>query len=148
MTHYVYGSVNEQHNASIRRQADARTLLEQRHWRGAMYLLGYAVECRLKACLMEKYGANTLGQLEDVLRKRFSKDLNLKDHSIERLLDLLEIRDKLMGRGGDTKNLRAFQRCNEWTVNWRYRPDLGNKDECQGFFEAVQRFLSFIQGNS
>lgn len=33
------------------RQREARTLLDARCWHGAYYLIGYSVECALKACI-------------------------------------------------------------------------------------------------
>jgi HEPN domain-containing protein len=33
------------------RISDAKVLLANRHWSGAYYLAGYAVECALKACI-------------------------------------------------------------------------------------------------
>src|SRR5690242_7885063 len=36
------------------RMAEARTLLKARHYDGAYYLAGYAVECALKACIAKR----------------------------------------------------------------------------------------------
>jgi len=147
MARFLYSGRTEQHKAALRREADALVLKESRHWRGAMYLLGYAVECRLKAQLMEKYRADTLEELADMLNRRIRRELDLFNHNLELLFDLLDVRDKLIGRDGDQKNLRAFHRCSRWRVDWRYRPDEGNELECRLFFDAVKQFLSFVQQN-
>ena len=34
--------------AALQRKNDAHALLEKQRWRGAMYLGGYAIECKLK----------------------------------------------------------------------------------------------------
>lgn len=148
MTRYLYSGISEQRRASDRRQADAYALYEKERWRGAMYMMGYAVECRLKSLLMEKFQATTLDQLEEALRRRLKRDVDVRDHSIERLFDLLEIRDKLLAKDRNTENLRAFNRCNRWNVSWRYRPDEGNEEDCRVFFDAVKRFLRFIMHNA
>jgi hypothetical protein len=148
MVQYPHGGKTDQYKASIRRQADARILREQEHWRGAMYLLGYAVECRLKARLMEIYEVNTLTDLERVLAKKFKKNtVDLKTHSLEYLFSFTNGRERLIGPNGNDKSLRAFQSCNRWTPSWRYNPKEGNKDECIHFFEAVDIFLKFISTN-
>lgn len=36
------------------RLADSKALLDQRHWSGAYYIGGYAVECALKACIAKQ----------------------------------------------------------------------------------------------
>jgi hypothetical protein len=38
----IFDNKKVQHKASIRRHADAKILRANRHWRGAMYLYGYA----------------------------------------------------------------------------------------------------------
>lgn len=145
-TRYLYGGRSEQFKASIRRMADARVLFDNQHWRGAMYLVGYAVECRLKAALMERHGVRNLAQLELALSQRQGKEVSLREHRLEVLSDLLGLRE-LIARGNDPAVFRAYQRCNAWTVAWRYNPDEGNEDECRNFFAAVKRYLDFIQHN-
>ena len=88
-----------------------------------------------------------LEELADMLNKKLKKKLDLFDHSLERLLDLLDVRSKLIGKDGDQKNLRAFHYCSRWRVDWRYRPDEGNEEECRLFFDAAEQFLNFVQQN-
>lgn len=65
MSRYEHAGRSEQAKAGVKRYIDAQRLQEQRRWRGAMYLAGYSVECKLKVYLMEKYALDTLAQLED-----------------------------------------------------------------------------------
>lgn len=45
---------NQLKNISRQRVKEARSLLDERHWPGAYYLIGYAVECALKACVAKQ----------------------------------------------------------------------------------------------
>ena len=142
---YQYGGRTSQNKAALLRQKDADVLRENKRWRGAMYVLGYAVECTLKARLMEKYNARTLGDLEKILKKRFKGEtIDLKIHSIEHLFFLTGVRDRLEAKGKNDANLRAYRQCNQWNVSWRYDPDGGNRDKCDFFFENVATFLKFL----
>ncbi len=110
-----------------------------------MYVLGYAVECKLKARLMEMYDERTLEDLEKRLVKKFKGEtIDLKTHSIERLFFLSGARDRLMAKGESDANLRAFQQCNQWNVSWRYDPYRGNQDKCDIFFQHVDTFLKYL----
>jgi hypothetical protein len=40
---------------AVARVADAETLLREARWAGAYYLLGYAIECGLKACAARQF---------------------------------------------------------------------------------------------
>ncbi|HEX9652120.1 MAG TPA: DNA-binding protein [bacterium] len=42
------------HKLSILRQREAAALLKAEQWSGAYYLIGYAVECALKACVAKQ----------------------------------------------------------------------------------------------
>jgi len=53
MNKYLYSGRTAQAKAAIKRLKDAKKLTDTKRWRGAMYLAGYSVECKLKARLME-----------------------------------------------------------------------------------------------
>jgi len=61
MARYRHSGRSDQAKASQKRLADAHRLQHEARWRGAMYLGGYSVECKLKARLMERYDLDTLG---------------------------------------------------------------------------------------
>ncbi len=63
--------VELQRLSSLRR-SEAKSLLDARQFAGAYYLLGYAVECALKACIAKHVPRNTFPQ-------RNSKDLYVHD---------------------------------------------------------------------
>jgi hypothetical protein len=52
---------SEQAKAGAHRLVDAKRLRAQERHRGAMYLAGYSIECKLKVRLMERFGVGTCG---------------------------------------------------------------------------------------
>jgi hypothetical protein len=143
---YEYGGRTEQTKAAFKRRADARALAEKERWRGAMYLGGYAVECRLKAKLMEMFNARTLDHLGKILTRRTGQKVELATHSIEYLFGFTGARNRLSSHGNE-RVLKAYRCCNTWTTSWRYRPDDGKSDECEQFLDAVDLFDRFIESS-
>lgn len=140
---YEYGGRTEQAKAAFKRRDDARALAEKERWRGAMYLGGYAVECRLKAKLMEMFNARTLDDLGKILSRKTRGKVNVATHSIEYLFGFTGARDRLLSHGNE-RVLKAYRCCNTWTTSWRYRPDDGKSEECEQFLNAVEVFYGFI----
>ena len=147
MARYEHSGRTDQTKAAVKRLIDARRLQEQRRWRGAMYLGGYSVECRLKARLMERYHLDRLEQLEDEIANRLGRQVNVFTHSIEALFVLTGARDRLLQDPRHPTALSAFQRCNRWKPAWRYNPNDGTEDECDDFMEAVEEFGRYITNN-
>jgi len=81
--------------AAIHRELDARNLRDASRWRGAMYLLGYAVECTLKARLMERHGMWHLERLQRHLSRRFGRPVDLLTHSLHDLMEWTSSRHRL-----------------------------------------------------
>jgi HEPN domain-containing protein len=138
--------VSEQTKASIHRLDDAKVLLANGRWRGAMYLAGYSVECLLKAKLMRNHGCRNLDELDNELRDRGV--LPAGGSSITHDLSLL----LLMTRAGDRlrENLtlwRQFNRVNKWIPAWRYTADLSNREDAQFYLDAVQEVRRWIEAN-
>lgn len=104
-----------------------------------MYLLGYALECRLKARLMEQHGVYHLNALEERLSTRLGTPVDVRTHSIAYLLELTGANDRLRG-----EIRRDYNTCVRWRVDWRYNPDAGNKADCDAFFECADRFMEFV----
>jgi hypothetical protein len=104
-----------------------------------MYMLGYAIECSLKARLMERFGCQHLQELERQLGRRLKRKLNLRTHSLDVLLEYAQSEHRLTG-----SLQHAYNRCRTWTVQWRYDPFVGNERECLEFFEDGDRFLKFV----
>jgi hypothetical protein len=140
MSKQAHAGRTEQFKASIHRKADAERLRESRRWRGSMYLLGYAVECSLKAKLMERYGHQHLKELQAYLRKRFRSDVDVFTHSLHDLMTWAEGEARL-----NTGLRRQWGQVRKWQVDWRYSPLQGTEQECSDFFAAAEEVLGFIQ---
>ncbi|HUU83426.1 MAG TPA: hypothetical protein VM243_07980 [Phycisphaerae bacterium] len=138
---YRYAGVTEQRKASIHRRDDAEALRGAKRWWGSMYMLGYAVECSLKARLMERFSAFHLQDLERELSDRLQKQVDLRTHSLDILLEYTQSEHRLSEIGED------FNVCRRWRVEWRYRPTLGTEQACEEFFEACDAFLLFVAHN-
>jgi len=126
--------------ASRRHLTDASELLEPptsdasapdastRHLAGAMYLAGYAVECKLKEFLFKKFSllvtpAPGASITLDDIRPHIDGALgsHLKDlHSIPDLWSATEL------SGRDTTMTANAGTCAAWRVAWRYTPP-GNR---------------------
>jgi hypothetical protein len=77
MSRHEFSKIAEQRKAAFKRLRDAIKLLDRHqdnvdwlkrkglHARGAMYLAGYAVECKLKAVAMEIFRCRNLKELQD-----------------------------------------------------------------------------------
>jgi len=145
MARYQYSGVTDQRKASFRRWRDAHALKEAGCWRGAMYLAGYALECRLKASLMEKFGALTLEALEATLSRQYQGgSVEVATHNLEYLFGFTGAISRM--RSGD-ENHRAYRTCLTWKSNWRYRPDEADEEQGLFFLESVQTLLRFVDGN-
>ena len=147
MSRYQHSGRTDQAKAGVKRLHDALRLQNEERWRGAMYLAGYSIECKLKARLMEMYGINTLQDLEAELERRIGGTPNVFSHSIEVLFGLTGVRDRLLKDPKRPTALRSYHRCNTWKPAWRYDPSDGSRDECASFLAAVEEFGQFIDGN-
>jgi HEPN domain-containing protein len=112
---------------------DARAHLDPAvgRWAAAYYLIGYAVECGLKACILARIAAHPEDIYED---KRFS--LDAWTHDFEALLKLAKLK---VDRDADVKSNRPlalnWQRMREWSEDSRYLQK--TKHEAEQLFEAV-----------
>jgi len=134
--------------AALRRKDDAYALLEKQRWRGAMYLGGYAIECKLKAQLLDYYACETLSELADVLYRRFGEWPQLttvRGHGLEYLFGFLPNGRDRLRQNPDRE--RDFATCNRWQHGWRYWGDAGRKDEATYFLECVDRVFQWLSRN-
>lgn len=92
------------------RISEAKALLAARHWSGAYYLAGYAVECALKACIAK------LMKSEEFPDKDFAKDC--WTHDLTKLLGLAGLKadfDAAMRAGPELRD--------NWTTTKDWRED-------------------------
>lgn len=142
----LHNGIHEQAGASRERLADAQVLYAASRWRGAMYLAGYAIECLLKAKLMQIYDCRTLRELELELKRRslLPAHRTVFTHQLETLLSLAPGAHRL------TQNhelARAFRNVNQWAPQWRYNPRQVNSAEAARFMSHVDKVMHWINTN-
>ena len=110
----------DQEHAMGERRDDAKLLMsqEKRH-PGAMYLLGYAVECALKRYIMRSLGVANLEAAKEALGKSHSLKVSLSsDHNLERLFAIAQAVGLDVQEDADLQEARSV--VFHWTVDWRY----------------------------
>ncbi len=111
------------------RLRDAAVLLRARRYGAAYYLLGYSVECAIKACIATRFRARTIPDRTLVN--------NVYQHDLERLLGVA---------GLDAAFARAWQVDRELEAKWnvlrrwkpesRYRASIARRDVLE-LYDAV-----------
>jgi HEPN domain-containing protein len=111
------------------RVREARVLLENGHFAGAYYLLGYAVECAFKACI-----AKRIKRYDFPDRKLINDSYT---HDLEKLLSVAELRVELQQEIRRNPALEAqWSIVKEWSEQSRY--ELGiSEAEARGLYSAV-----------
>lgn len=133
-----FQGISEQKEAGKQRLKDSEKLFEAKRYRGAMYLAGYSVECKLKTRLMEEKQVKTLDQLSTKL------GIDTKIHDLTFLASKLSGWSRLFCQ-------RYFQqhwgRITNWSVNWRYAPEIQANFEAERFVHSVKEVVSCIDRN-
>ena len=129
----------DMNKASVHRRSDAEVLFKKQRFRGAMYMAGYAVECKLKAALMFAHHAITLEELEAKLGS------DLKIHSLERLASRFLGRTRVPPSVELKKNWGIVR---AWSVAWRYDRELDDPDVAAQFLRSVDWVLRWLENNA
>lgn len=121
-----------QHLAGIRVR-ESQSLLDAGHWSGAYYLVGYALECAIKSCILhhlEKTGMI----FRD--RKYLNKLAGSWTHELDTLLDLADLTAAFgVACGANPALLGFWGVANDWKETSRYEQK--TELEARGLFEAV-----------
>jgi HEPN domain-containing protein len=146
MSYDLYTGISEQSKASKHRLEDAHVLLNAERWRGTMYMSGYAVECLIKAKLMQIYSCRNLHELEDELQRRgiLTSHATVFTHHLELLLRLTQTFDRLRQ---NRELWPQFNIVNRWIPAWRYTANLANRQDAEDFLEAVENIMDWIENN-
>jgi HEPN domain-containing protein len=139
-----HAGLSEQRKASLHRLEDAQVLFNGGRWRGAMYMAGYAVECRLKYTLMRQWKCFTLIELEKRLDSR-GLHQSLFTHNLETLLKVARGWQRL--KQNFTLWTKFFNLINQWKPAWRYDPDPASRDEAEDFLTTTKEFLQWVENN-
>lgn len=114
---------------SRQRLREARVLLRASEYSGAYYLVGYAVECALKACVAGKTQRYDFPDKERVVQSH--------THNLGVLLGLAGLKTSLETEMDRNAALRlSWSIVREWSEQSRYRTDLG-KTEAAALYSAV-----------
>lgn len=98
---------------AIAREKEAEALLKARQWSGAYYLIGYAVECGLKAIIATKFKANAFPD-KDLVRDAFQ-------HGLTKLVGIAGLTQIQQQAFNADPILRVnWATAKDWTVESRY----------------------------
>jgi hypothetical protein len=152
MSRNEFIKIAEQRKAAFKRLRDAVALLDEQptedwskrngfHARGAMYLAGYAIECKLKAIAMEVNGCRTLRELRD---KWMVGEHEIYSHGLEAIAKKLP----LYSRFRLSTVWRDFAgQVNHWRPSWRYDPADHPNRRAAEFIAAVQSVYNWLESN-
>jgi HEPN domain-containing protein len=111
------------------RVKEARVLLENGYFSGAYYLLGYAVECALKACI-----AKQIKRYDFPDRKLINDSYS---HELEKLLSVSGLKAELQKEIRNNPKLEVnWAIVKDWSVESRYSTDI-SETTARDFYSAV-----------
>jgi HEPN domain-containing protein len=115
------------------RVKDAEALLAAGRWAAAYYLVGYAVECGLKACVL-RHIEETGAIYADA---KYLKDLGgCWTHDLDKLIALAELNESLGRAMGANPRFEAnVNVVKAWKETSRYRP--AEEVEARRLYEAI-----------
>ncbi len=144
MSRTTHHGITDMRKAALKRLADARRLLgskENCHARGARYLAGYAIECKLKAIAMEIYACKTLADLAEEWQVERQA---VYTHGLEVFARQLPLWRRLQG----SDVWRDFTgQVNRWNPAWRYDGRDLHYAEARVFLDAVTRVYKWLESN-
>jgi hypothetical protein len=112
---------------------DAQAQLEPAaaRWSAAYYLVGYAVECGLKACILARLAAHPEVIFAD---KKFSQDA--WTHDIEKLVALADLKALRDADAASNQALKTnWQLVKDWKETARY--DRRTQSQAQSLYDAI-----------
>ena len=122
------------------RVQDARVLLDNGRYLGAYYLLGYAVECALKACIAKQ-----------IRRYDFPDRRQVNDsytHDLEKLLNVSGLQGELDQESATNSEFsRNWSIVKEWSESFRYEitvPEPDVRDFYHAFTERRNGVLRWL----
>lgn len=162
----AFGYTTEEYrSAANQRLADAHELMESptrdakrsdvgyRHYRGAMYLAGYAIECLLKAYLIDHNSVptpdkpNLSGAMDriNILRQKDgllpAKDItrSATGHDISYLLSLTNL-DEIAGY-----DKKLWGSVGTWDTSWRYESSMIRAVAAKEFMADVDAVVKWLK---
>lgn len=124
------------YRAAKQRFDDALLLLEMRRTTAAVYLVGYSVECMLKALILSVVPRGQEAEVLGMFR-------GTRAHDYEWLLRLY------VDKGGakiPPPVVPHFARVNSWSTDMRYTPGTIAVREAQAFVDSATEILTWADG--
>ncbi len=112
-------------NLALIRLEEAKTLLDNKHYSGAYYLCGYAVECALKACIAKRTQQYDFPDKETVQKSWV--------HDPEKLLIVADLDKNMKVAGAETRSQWAI--VVKWNESTRYTTK--SQQEAQEIYDAT-----------
>jgi hypothetical protein len=130
--------------AAFKRLRDAKILLGggAENARGAAYLAGYAIECKLKAIAMEIFDC---WHLDELAGKWNVSDHEVYTHGLEAILRHLPVYEKFKASAIWPTHFAA--RVNTWRVHWRYNPHDWTVSAAEAFLNSVECVYNWLESN-
>lgn len=117
--------------------ADATT----RHLAGARYIAGYAVECALKAYLINYTATGSFSEARAALKKRGVDVYAGFVHELTRLLNASNL-----DTSADPAIASQFGICAVWTTDWRYDPNISlTETDARDFVDAASAIRQWVE---
>ncbi len=114
------------------RQIEGRALLDAGHYAGAYYLLGYAVECALKACIAKKTNAHDFPPKRSVVEEVYT-------HNLSKLLNQSGLgQDFQQARRNDPQLEKNWTIVQDWSEEFRYDLNV-SETTARDFYSAVSQ---------
>jgi HEPN domain-containing protein len=114
------------------RLREARLLLRAGAFEGAYYLLGYAVECAIKACIAKRFSRH------EVPERKVVNDFYT--HDLRRLLELAKREESFELQIATVPELgRSWETVMEWKETARYNPIVSREKTFELFRACVSR---------
>ena len=111
------------------RVKEARVLIQNGYYSGAYYLVGYAVECALKACIAKQI------RRYDFPDRKLVNDSHT--HDLEKLLGVSGLKEELISESAGNPALEEnWTIVKDWSEQSRYRNDIP-ENEARDLFSAV-----------
>ena len=113
-----------------------------------MYLSGYAVECLLKAYIVQHWKTQTLKDAQDAINKRRQQQGKEKIRNIARsaaghdIFLLLQVTDVPLYPGYVQE---VWGQVGKWGSNWRYETDRVERSDAEDFLNNIKAAIDWLQ---
>ena len=111
------------------RMADGRSLLDARRYAACYYLLGYAVEAALKACVAKQFRANAIPDKNRVN--------SIYTHVLEKLVRVAELEQALVREREADRDFEVnWLVVKDWKTDRRYQTQ-ATRQEASNLYDAI-----------